>query len=300
MVRICCIAILQLIIFCLPVFAAEQTSTILTGKVSATVTRAIPLPFNSVVDEILVKPGDKVSVNTPLLRYHLQDEAGRILQKEVTNGAETEDLKGQVLDLERRLAETIAQRNKAQQLASSGLGSRQASGRLEEDVNSLKKRIELLNLTIAKTEKNFHERMKELESYYGVPLNSSEDLPNTLVLRAPIDGFVLSLDTTLNPGVLLNAGSTPIRIGQIDPVLIHVPVYEAEISSIKQGDVAEVEIPSLDNKKFTATVLEISWISTDMVVGNPSYYNVELNIPNPSLELKPGFKAVVRFKTESK
>ena len=32
-----------------------------------------------------------------------------------------------------------------------------------------------------------------------------------------------------------------------------------------------------------------------MNVANPSYYTVEITVPNPDLELKPGFKAVVRF-----
>ena len=84
-------------------------------------------------------------------------------------------------------------------------------------------------------------------------------------------------------------------MGQLNPVLIQVPVYEAEISSIKEGDKAEVEIPSLGNRKFAASISEISWTSTDMNVANPSYYTVELTVPNPDLELKPGFKAIVRF-----
>lgn len=95
----------------------------------------------------------------------------------------------------------------------------------------------------------------------------------------------------------LPAGSAPVQVGQLNPVLIQVPVYEADISAIKKEDTAEVEIPSLDNKKFAATVSEISWVSTDMNVANPSYYTVELTVPNPDLELKPGFKAVVRFKS---
>lgn len=91
-------------------------ATILTGKVVTTVTRAVPVPFNAVVDQVLVKPGDAVHKGAPLLRYHLQEEAERVLQREVTTGAGTEDLKGQALDLERRLAETSAQRNKTRQL----------------------------------------------------------------------------------------------------------------------------------------------------------------------------------------
>ena len=277
-----------------PALAAEAT-TILTGKVVTTVTRAVPIPFNAVVDDVLVKPGDAVEKGSPLLRYHLQEEAERILQREVTIGAGTENLKGQVLDFERRLAETTAQRNKARQLVASGLGSRQALVRLEDDVNSLKSRIDLLGDTIQKAESNFAARLKELAGYFGVPIKEGEQLPATLVLTSPIKGYVLSLDATLNPGTVLPAGTMPIRVGQLNPVLIQVPVYEAEVNGIKEGDTAEVEIRSLGNKKFTATVNEISWVSNDMNVANPSYYTVELTVPNPDLELKPGFKAIVRF-----
>ena len=282
-------------------FAAESGSigagaTILTGKVVTTVTRAVPVPFHAVVDEVLVKPGQAVEKGAPLMRYHLQEEAERVLQREVTTGAGTEDLKGQVLDLERRLAETAAQRNKARQLAASGLGSAQASSRLEDDVHSLQRRIDLLRVTIQKSEKNFSARLEELSGYFGKTIKEGENLPVELTLTAPIDGYVLSLDATLYAGALLGAGSAPIRVGKLDPVLIQVPVYEAEISGIKSGDSVEVEIPSLNGKKFVGTVNEISWVSSDMSVSNPSYYSVEITVPNPNLELKPGFKAVVRFK----
>ena len=286
------------IVFCTTAaaLAAESGGTILTGKVVTTVTRSVPMPFNAVVDEVLVKPGDPVSKGAPLMRYHLQEEAERVLQREVTTGAGTESLRGQGLDLERRLAETSAQRNKARQLAASGLGSAQAANRLEDDVHSIQRRIELMRSTISKTERNFAERMAELSGYFGTTIKEGQTLPATLTLTSPIDGYVLALDGTLNPGVLLSSGFAPVRVAQLDPVLIQVPVYEAEVSGIKVGDEADVEIPSLDNRKFKGTVNEISWVSNDMSVSNPSYYTVELTVPNSKLELKPGFKAVVRFK----
>ncbi|MDR2055416.1 MAG: efflux RND transporter periplasmic adaptor subunit [Desulfovibrio sp.] len=293
--------LLSLAFLCLPfampagVSSAENPSTILTGKIVTTVTRAVPMPFNSIVNEVLVKPGDAVAKDAPLMRYHLQEEAERILQREVTTGADTEETRSQVLNMERQLAETIAQRNKAQQLAASGLGSRQASTRLEDDVRSLKQRIDLLNAAIRKRESIFADRLKELEGYFGVPVKAGEQLPPMLTLTSPIQGHVLSLNGAVNPGALLNAGATPIQVGQLDPVLIQVHVYEAEIAGIGLGDTATVEVPSLGDKNFTAVVTEISWISTDMNVSNPSYYMVELQVPNHDLELKPGFKTVVHF-----
>lgn len=277
------------------VHAAEIHSTILTGKIVTTVTRAVPMPFNSIVDEVLVKPGDAVENDSPLLRYHLQEEAERVLQREVTTGANTEETRSQMLNMERQLAETIAQRNKTHQLAASGLGSNQASSRLEDDVHSLNQRIELLNATLRKKESIFADRLKELQGYFGVPVRAEEQLPQTLTLISPIRGHVLSLSGAVNPGTLLNAGATPVQVGQLDPMLVQVHVYEAEITGIEPGDSAMVEVPSLNNKKYSAVVTAISWISTEMDVSKPSYYMVELQVPNHDLELKPGFKTVVHF-----
>lgn len=300
----CCSKIIASSILALCLFASpascEEAVTILTGKVVTTVSRAVPMPFNAVVEEVLVKPGAPVEDGSPLMRYKLQDEAERILQREVSNGAGTESLKGQVLDMQRQLATLQADHNKTRHLVASGLGSRQALNRLDESVDSLKDRINLTRDIIRKNENNFKARLSELSGYYGQTIHEGKALPALLTLTSPIKGYVLSVAPALNPGQLLPAGSAPIQVGQLNPVLIQVPVYEAEINSIAVGDSADVEIPSLHGRKFKGLVNEISWISTDMNVANPSYYTVELTVPNPDLILKPGFKAIVRFDTSKR
>lgn len=290
-----CLSLGIAFICCASPLLAEEAVTILTGKVVTTVSRPVPMPFNAVVDQVLVKPGDAVEDGSPLMRYRLQDEAERILQREVTMGAGTEQLRSQVLDTQRQLAIASADRNKTRQLVSSGLGSKQALNRQDDYVESLKGRIELTREIIRKNEANFKARLAELSGYYGQPIKEGAQLPDILTLTSPIKGYVLSVAPALNPGQLLMAGSAPIQVGQLNPVLIQVPVYEAEINNIHVGDTADVEIPSLNNRKFKGLVNEISWISTDMNVANPSYYTVELTVPNPDLILKPGFKAIVRF-----
>ena len=259
-------ALLACLLLAAPAMAVETTAT---GKVVATVTRDVRLPFNAVIDEVLVRPGDAIKAGDPLVRYHLQDEAERVLQREVTTGAATESLRGQILDLERELVQARAERNRASQLAASGLGSRQALGRLEESVRSLQHRIELTQISIKKNEESFRARLKELEGYYGQPIREGETLPDQLVLTSPIDGYVLQLMPNLNPDVLLPAQATPVTVGQLDPVLIQVPVYEGDLGRIKEGGHARVEIPSLGDKVFSATITEISWISTNMDVAQP-------------------------------
>ena len=141
---------------------AAETTTILTGKVRNTVTRSPIVHFRGVVDRVLVAPGDKVQKGQPLMRYVLQDEARRALQREINLGPGTEASKGQILDLQSQLSQVSAQRNKAKSLAATGLGSNKAFGRLEADVHALQTRISLLEESIAKQEANFALRMEEL------------------------------------------------------------------------------------------------------------------------------------------
>lgn len=281
------------LLFAAPAGAAD--STIVTGKVMTTVTRSPQVHFNGVVEEVLVSTGQHVSVGDPLMKYSLQDEARRSLQREVRQGAGTEGRRAEILDLQRQLARTQAERNRASALASSGLGSSQASGRLELEVSSLEGRIDLTRALIAKSEKNFQVRLEELSDYFNTEITEGMTLPEYLYLESPIDGYVLSIDAGMNPGAIFNGGHRPIRVGRLDPMRIQVPVYEADLSSVHVGDKANVEIPTLNDRSFEATVVEISWVANDMNVSQASYYNVELTIPNPKLELKPGFKAVVRF-----
>ncbi|MDE5832575.1 MAG: efflux RND transporter periplasmic adaptor subunit [Desulfovibrio sp.] len=274
---------------------ADDISSILTGKVIPTVTRPVPMPFNAIVEEVLVKPGTPVDVNSPLIRFRLQEEAMRQIQREVNTGAASEELKAQILSLQSQLATTNAERNKTRQLVATGLGSRQALNRLDETVKSMNNRIDLMRTTLKKNENNFQARLRELEEYFGSPIKEGETLPQILTLSSPIKGYVLSLAPALNPGQLIGAGTSPVQVGQLNPALVQIPVYEAEINNIEVGDPVTVEIPALKNRKFKGIVSEISWISNDLDVANPSYYTVEVTVPNPDLALKPGFKAVVSF-----
>lgn len=289
-----CLAALFIFVFALAHSAMAEETTILTGKVRAPVTRNPPVNFNGVVEEVLVAPGDRVVMDQPILRYSLQDDARRALQREVNTGANMEGPLAQIHDLERQLTNAEAQRNKARSLAASGLGSNQALGRLQGDVASIEARIELLKATVEKNTENFSMRLEELSYYFDTDIKEGMKLPKYLYLKSPIEGYVIQISQDLNPGGTFHAGATPISIAQMDPMLIQVPVYEAEVSALSVGDEAKVEIPSL-GRNYTATISEISWVSNAMDVSQASYFNVELTIPNPDLELKPGFKAVVRF-----
>ncbi len=274
---------------------AQEKSTILSGKIVSPVTRAKALPFNAIVLEVFVKPGQQVQKGAVLMKYSLTEEAQRALDKEMLLGARSEGTKAQILALQSQLSALRAQSNTARQLASAGLGSNQASVRSASEVRLLEERITLLQQTLNKEEGNFKRRLDELAGYYGTPLVPGSSLPTELVLTAPMDGYVLSVAASVQPGAVLARGSAPILVGKMNPMRIQVQVFEGELSRIKVGDKASVTIPSLNDKVFEAQVAQISWTSSDLSVDKASYFTVELTIPNPNLELKPGFKAIVQF-----
>ncbi len=287
---------LGLCLFCGSVQAAEEArTTILSGKIVSTVTRAKMLPFNGIVEEVLVLPGQEVAKNEVLMKYSLTDEAKRALQRELLHGANTEGTSAQILALQSQLSALKAESNKARQLAAAGLGSSKASVRSATEVKNLQERMELLEQTLQKSIESHKQRLDELSEYFGSPVNGAKDLPKILVLTSPMDGHVLSVASNVQEGALLGAGSAPIIVGKMDPMSIQVQVFEGEIGRIQVGNKATVTIPSLGDKNFEATVSQIAWTSSNLAVDQPSYFTVELTIPNPQLELKPGFKAVVQF-----
>ncbi len=291
-----CMTLLCALSFSSLSYAAESTqSTILSGKIISTVTRAKALPFNAIIEEVLVKSGQEVGTNEILLKYSLTEEAERTLLKELARGAGTEDTHAQILTLQSQLSNLKAQSNKARQLAAAGLGSSQASARSASEVKLLQERITLLQQTLSKQETAYKQRLDELSDYFGTPVTGAANLPKLLVLTSPMDGHILSVAANVQAGAQLPMGAAPILVGKMNPMSIQIQVFEGEIGRIKVGSKASVTIPSLQDKAFEATVSQIAWTSTSLDVSQPSYYTVQLTIPNPNLELKPGFKAIVEF-----
>ncbi len=275
--------------------AANEQSTILSGKVISSVTRAKALPFSAIVKELRVAPGDAVKKDQILMVYTLTEDAKRALEKEILVGADTESINDQIVAHEGSRAELVAARNRARQLANSGLGSKQAYSRSEGDLAALEKRITLSKKTKKKKEESFAKRLAELSIYFNTEIKAGEDLPEDLVLTSPMDGHVLSVGVGVQPEAQLLALSTPILVGKMDPMLIQVQVFEAEIGRMQVGDKAKVTIPSLQDAVFEGSVSKIAWTSASLDVSTPSYFTVELTLPNPDMQLKPGFKAIVEL-----
>lgn len=111
---------------------------------------------------------------------------------------------------------------------------------------------------------------------------------------APFDGIITERKTDF--GDLVNAGNGGagrelFRISKNDVVRIFVNVPEEFSSQVKQGRKASVDVISLPNRRFSASVTR----TADAIDPNSRTLTVELDVPNPSGELLPGAYATVHF-----
>jgi multidrug efflux pump subunit AcrA (membrane-fusion protein) len=284
-----------LVLLLLPTAHAQAAeSTVLSGKLYCPVTRIVTLPFTGIVGSIDVAPGQRVKKDDVLLHYSLEEKAANALEKELTLGAKTEELQGQIVDLERQVLEMKSNIATSRQLVSSKLGSRSTLQQQEETLDALNRRIRLLRESIKKQEQIYTLRLNELEDSFKQPIQGQRP-PQALFVTSPMAGFVLSVAENVQSGALIAAGTAIAEIGSMNPMQIRVQVFENEAVRLKEGESAIVRVPSLQDREYVGKIMQIAWTPQALQTDAPSFYNVQLEVPNDDLALKQGFKALVRF-----
>lgn len=126
-------------------------------------------------------------------------------------------------------------------------------------------------------------------------LHSVTQLESYLVIRAPFDGMVTLRN--LHPGALVGpasgqSGAPPIvQIEDLDRLRLVVPVPEAYIGGIREGQQAAFSVPAYPGRTFHAPIARIA----HDVVQNTRTMAVELDVRNASPEITPGSFATVEW-----
>jgi len=121
-----------------------------------------------------------------------------------------------------------------------------------------------------------------------------------VMVYAPAAGVVLSRD--IEPGEVIQPGTSVMSIGQLDSLKIVVYIPEDQYGQIKLGDKTQVTVDSFPKETFIATVVHIA----DQAEFTPrnvqtsegrktTVFAVELSIENLEGKLKPGMPADVCF-----
>lgn len=133
---------------------------------------------------------------------------------------------------------------------------------------------------------------------WGVPQKAIDKLKKdkkssrTITFDSPVSGFVISKSAI--QGMYINPGMELYQIADLSKVWVMVTLYEYDISVIKIGDEAEVQLPYDSKLNFKA---KIAYIDPDIEMETRTA-KARIEVDNKSQNLKPGMYANVILKKD--
>ncbi|MBN2139790.1 MAG: efflux RND transporter periplasmic adaptor subunit [Desulfovibrionaceae bacterium] len=272
---------------------ASPHETVFQGKVFCSLTRPVVPQFGGVVASLAVRAGQKVQKGQVLARCRLEPAEVMALNQR-TGDTEVRGLKIRILEIDKNISQLNDKRLEVQELASQDMAPAKSLERIDKELSALRAQKEELLASVQTLEKAARQEREILSAQLGARVSPGR-APSEAVLSAPISGHVTWLSPNMREGAFIEAMKPVLLIGVMDPMVVRGQIYENEASRLKVGDHAAVTLESVPGRVFPATVARISWSPINRDLQQPTYYEVELEAPNPDLVMKEGFKARIVF-----
>ena len=292
------LAVMAIILIARPTWAAESgqavepkvykpniADLVVSGKLYYFRKDHVGMPYPGTIQSLEGHSGMKVKHGDVLARYTLNTKVSLDLLRQLSP-FHIEELKLKQSQLEQQLEAMKTGRKFA---------ATQRLMQMDAEMEVLEQQLETVKHRL-KMEQEFFNRSKNiLQSDLKVPVTPYE-VPREAILTAGIDGHVIFVNPEVRIGAGFGPGQPVFIIGIMDPMILRAQVHEMEAVELKVGDQAYFVLESMPEKKFPATITDISWTPTTQAIDQPSYYQVQFNVPNPDFVLKEGFRGKVYFK----
>jgi multidrug efflux pump subunit AcrA (membrane-fusion protein) len=271
--------------------ANGEPEVIFNAKVFCSLKRRVDLPFKGVITSLKVQSGQQVNKGDVLATYLLAPEARMAIQQRLSPP--------QLAEMEMRLSAVqrnmVPLRNKQReltQLVQKKLAPPQGLAQVNEELQFLVKEKATLQGSLKKDRQLAQQDREILSDLLATALKPGQ-VPREVSLKAPCSGYVVWVNPEVQEGAELAPMPAVFQVGVMDPMLLRAQAFEIEALQVKIGQKADVTLDALPGKKFQATVSRVAWSSIATGPEQPAYYEVELTVPNPDLNLKEGLKARV-------
>jgi HlyD family secretion protein len=147
-------------------------------------------------------------------------------------------------------------------------------------------------------------------------LRHTQDILRKTTYTAPIDGIIsyiaVRVGENVVPGIQGTAGSSILTISDMSVVTTEVKVDETDITSIRNGQSAEVTIDAIPATVFKGHVTEVGELAILRTSGQASMteetantqeardFKVVITLDNPPDSLRPGLSATAKIQTAKK
>jgi multidrug efflux pump subunit AcrA (membrane-fusion protein) len=269
--------------------SSGESEIIFNGKLFCSLKRRIDLPFKGVITSLLVHSGQPVKAGDILATYRLAPEARLAIQQRLSPPQLAEaDMK--LAEVQRNMVPLTGKQRELSQLLQKKLAPADSLAQIDKQLNLLTREKTTLQDRLKEDRQLANQDREVLGDLLGTSLKSGQ-VPREVSLKAPISGYVIWVNPELRVGAELPPMPAAFQVGVMDPMLLRAQAFEIEALQVKIGQPAEVTLDALPGKKFQGKVSRISWSSITTGPDQPAYYEVELKVPNPDLDLKEGLKA---------
>ncbi|HOW97730.1 MAG TPA: efflux RND transporter periplasmic adaptor subunit [Kiritimatiellia bacterium] len=281
-----------LVLAALPAMAAPE-ETAVRGELFCSVERRVVLPYPGTITAIAAEVGQDVKRGDPLLQFTLSRRARAELEP-LASQASQAAAEAEVAGLEAEAGEARAAAEEAERLAREQLGTRPQADLAKSRVAALDKR-----LTAARERAEYERRQRDtnlrwLKEGLGIE-NPENGIPETVPLPAPMDGTVIWISGDARPGVELDPSTPLLTLGVMDPMIVRAHVHELDVVKLKVGDRAHMTLLARPDAKLEGAIRRIAWAPFPHWLPEPSYFEVELTVPNPDRALRQGYKVNLQF-----
>jgi multidrug efflux pump subunit AcrA (membrane-fusion protein) len=271
--------------------ANGEPEIIFNAKVFCSLKRRVDLPFKGVITSLRVHSGQQVEKGDVLATYRLAPEARMAIQQRLSP-PQLAEMETRLSAVQRNMVPLKNKQRELTQLVQKKLAPTQSLAQVNEELQFLVKEKATLQERLKKDRQMAQQDQEVLSSLVGTSLKPGQ-VPEEVSLKAPCSGYIVSVNPELREGAELPPMPAAFQVGVMDPMLLRAQAFEIEALQVKIGQKAEVTLDALPGKKFQATVNRVAWSSVATGPEQPAYYEVELKVPNPDLDLKEGLKARV-------
>ena len=199
------------------------------------------------------------------------------------------------LDRKTKLARTGSgsERDLSQALAARDTGAADLRATLEQ-ITMKAQAVQIAEADVRIAEANFENAEAVIEQRQAALDQAELDVKHT-VLRSPIDGVIISrkVDPGQTIAVSLEARTLFLIANDLDSMEVHGRIDEADIGSLRVGQMARFTVDAYPDRTFTGRVLQIRKASE--VWQNVVTYTVIVSAANPEHLLLPNMTAELRI-----
>ncbi|MDT8759036.1 efflux RND transporter periplasmic adaptor subunit [Sphingomonas psychrotolerans] len=270
-----------------------------TGKLAPTNQVQVGSELSGLVETVTVDVNDRVVKGQPLAVLDTSQ-----LDDEITQGrAQLNAQQAQVAQAQATVAESRAQLSRLEEV------SRLSGGRVPAKVEMEQARAALQRANAALAAANANVVAAR------AALSSNETRRQKAVIRSPVNGVVLArqIDAGQTVAASFNTPTLFVIAEDLSAMELQVAIDEADVGSVKQGQLASFTVDAFPGKTFPATITRVdlgsnlsaqsttsSSASSSTTQSQVVSYAATLSVANADQQLRPGMTATAEIITKAK